>query len=138
MSTWPELELGSHLVRGLAAVALFVVMAVAFVGAPFGAPAGFEGEPNITASIGYAMFNIASDAEGLVGSEGFLVAFEIIDLVLVAALAAAVLLARRESGGQVVSRLVADGGRELKRTLVGDGGDDDAADRTRETPGGER
>lgn len=93
MTTRPRLKLGSHLVPGLAAVALFVVLAAAFLSAQFPAPQGF-GDGSITASIGYAMFNL----QGPLPSEGFLVAFEIIDVVLVAALAAAVMLARREAG----------------------------------------
>ncbi|WP_423751327.1 proton-conducting membrane transporter [Salinirarus marinus] len=113
MTTKPELKLGSHLVPGLAAVALFVVMAAAFLGAPFGEPAGFPADANITASIGYALFNIDL---GAVGAEGFLVPFEIIDLVLVAALAGAVMLARREEEGSVVT-LLADGGREVRRAM---------------------
>ncbi|MFB6068861.1 MAG: proton-conducting membrane transporter [Halobacterium sp.] len=113
MTTKPELKLGSHLVPGLAAVALFVVMAAAFLGAPFGEPAGFPADANITASLGYALFNIDL---GAVDAEGFLVPFEIIDLVLVAALAGAVMLARREEEGSVVT-LLADGGREVRRAV---------------------
>jgi NADH-quinone oxidoreductase subunit J len=113
MTSKPELKVGSHLVPGLAAVALFVVMAAAFVGAPFGAPQGFPADANITASIGYALFNIDL---GAVDGEAFLVPFEIIDLVLVAALAGAVMLARREEEGSVVT-LLADGGREVRRAM---------------------
>jgi NADH-quinone oxidoreductase subunit J len=104
----PELKLGSHLAPGLAAVALFVVMAAVFLGASFGQAQGFPQDANITASIGYAMFGLDF---GDVPSEGFLVAFEIIDIVLVAALAGAVMLARREQAGKMVTALVTDGGR---------------------------
>ena len=121
MTTKPELKLGSHLVPGLAAVALFVVMVATFVTAPFGEAAGFPADANITASIGYAMFNL-TDLAG-VPSESFLVAFEIIDLVLVAALAAAVMLARRESEGSLVT-LLADGGRTAREAVRRKGGDD--------------
>ncbi|HET7324789.1 MAG TPA: NADH-quinone oxidoreductase subunit J, partial [Halococcus sp.] len=55
-----------------------------------------------TASIGYAMFNLAG---GAYPSEGFLVAFEIIDIALVAALAAAVMLAKTEEGGRIAGAL---------------------------------
>jgi NADH-quinone oxidoreductase subunit J len=122
MTTKPELKLGSHLLPGLAAVALFAVFAATFLTASFGDATGFPTDAHIPASIGYAMFNIGVDqVQGsLVQSEGFLVAFEIIDLVLVAALAAAVLLARREKEGRTITALVADGGRELSRTLTGD------------------
>jgi NADH-quinone oxidoreductase subunit J len=119
MTTKPELKLGSHLLPGLAAVALFAVLAATFLTASFGEATGFPADAQITASIGYAMFNVGVDQVPgtLVESEGFLVAFEIIDLVLVAALAAAILLARRETDGRSVTALVADGGRAFVRTL---------------------
>ncbi len=108
----------STMLPGIVAVALFGVLAVVFLGASFGDAAGFPSGANITASIGYAMFNIFSvEGQSIVQSEGFLIAFEIIDLVLVAALAAAVMLARREGGG-VFSSLRTDGGQES-------GGDDE-------------
>lgn len=107
MTTWPELNIGGHLLRGLAAVALFVVIAAATLAAQFGEPTGFPSDVNITAGIGYAMFNLAG---GPVPSEGFLVPFEIIDVVLVAALVAAIMLARREVGEQLVGALRSDGG----------------------------
>jgi NADH-quinone oxidoreductase subunit J len=113
---WPRLKTGSHLVPGLAAVALFVVMTVAFLGADFGGAAGFPDDASVTASIGYAMFNIGL---GGIESEGFLAAFEIIDMVLVAALAGGVMLARKESGDRVVTALT-DGGREVAAALRGD------------------
>ena len=121
MTSRPELKVGSHLVPALAAVALFVVMAAVILTAPFGSPSGFPGDASIVASIGYAMF----DLDGPVAAESFLVAFEIIDLVLVAALVGAVMLARREEDGASVA-LLADGGRALRRTLgAGDDGDED-------------
>jgi NADH-quinone oxidoreductase subunit J len=110
MTTRPRLKIGSHLIPGLAAVALFIVMAAAFLSANFPTPEGF-GDGSITSGIGYAMFNL----NGPIPSEGFLVAFEIIDFVLVAALVAAVMLARRESGSGPL------GGSEDVRT---DGGND--------------
>ncbi|WP_368409392.1 proton-conducting membrane transporter [Halorussus gelatinilyticus] len=81
-------------------------MAWLFVGAEFGEAAGFPDGPSITASIGYAMFNI--NAQNAVPSEGMLVVFEIIDLVLVAALVGAVMLARRDDGGEITSALRSD------------------------------
>jgi NADH-quinone oxidoreductase subunit J len=109
MTTGPRLKLGSHLIPGLAAVALFVVLAAVFLTTSFGAAQGFA-DGSITANIGYAMFNIA---QGGIPSEGFLVAFEIIDLVLIAAVAAAVMLARREDDGRLVGleQIRTDGGR---------------------------
>jgi NADH-quinone oxidoreductase subunit J len=99
VTTRPELVDmdGSRLLPGLAAVALFLVMAAAFLTASFGASAGFPGG-SITASIGYAMFDLLELAP--VGSEGFLITFLIIALVLDAALEAAVMLARREEEGE--------------------------------------
>ncbi|KAB1188953.1 MULTISPECIES: NADH-quinone oxidoreductase subunit J [Haloferax] len=114
MTTKPQLKLGSHLVPGLAAVALFVVMAVVFLGASFPNPQGFAEGANLTASIGYTMFNLGF---GSVEGESMLVAFEIIDLVLVAALVGAVLLARREGESGEMRTILADGGQELKCTL---------------------
>ncbi len=100
---------------GLAAVALFVVLAVVFLGASFGDAQGFANGANITASIGYAMFNIGNvGGQRLVHGEGFLMAFEIIDLVLVAALVGAVMLASREDSGiltTATSPMRTDGGR---------------------------
>ncbi|WP_318570156.1 proton-conducting membrane transporter [Salinigranum marinum] len=122
MTTKPELDLGSHLVPGVAALALFVVMAVAFLSAEFPAPQGFPADANITASIGYAMFNLDF---GSVPAESFLVAFLIIAIALDAAIDGAIILARRESDGETVS-LLTDGGRELKRAVLGDDADGDA------------
>jgi NADH-quinone oxidoreductase subunit J len=115
-TTKPELDLGSHLVPGVAALALFVVMAGAFLTAEFPAPQGFPSDANITASIGYAMFDLDF---GSVPSESFLIAFLIIALALDTAIDGAIILARRESDGETVS-LLADGGHELKRALLGD------------------
>lgn len=95
MTTSPDLRTSKKQAIGVLAVALFLVQAATFLAADFEAAATFDGATGITAAIGYALFNL--DA-GTVPSEGFLVPFEIIDVVLVAALAAAVMLARRESG----------------------------------------
>lgn len=114
MTTRPRLQLGGHLLPGLAAVALFVVMTAAFLRAEFPAPQGF-GSGSITASIGYALF----DLSGPIASEFFLVAFEIMGVLLVAALVAAVMLARRESdlgplSGPGSSDVRTDGGTETE------------------------
>ena len=105
MTTSPELYRGSK-AAGLAAVALFAVLAAVFVGAGFSGGAGFPADVSITASIGYLLFDFPSYAS--VGGEGFLAAFEIIDVVLVAALVGAVMLARREGGDP----LSVEGGEE--------------------------
>ncbi|MDL5363681.1 proton-conducting membrane transporter [Halalkalicoccus sp. NIPERK01] len=113
MPTRPRLRLGGHLLPGLAAVALFCVLAFVFVTASFPAPQGFPDGANITANIGYAMFNI--DA-GEVPAEGFIVAFFAIAIVLDAALDGAVMLARKEEAeppeGLVPERGGFEGGEE--------------------------
>jgi NADH-quinone oxidoreductase subunit J len=124
VTTKPRLRLGKHLLPGLAAVALFGVMAATMLSASFGDPAGFGEVGSITRNIGYAMFDID---QGAAQSEGFLVVFEVIDIVLVAALVGAVYLAKRDDGGTLRTALsiddeeddavAADGGRR-------EGGDD--------------
>ena len=101
-AVWPRLNLGTHLWRGIGAVALFVVLAYTFLRAPIGEAAGFPEGASITASLGMALFNFGGAA---VPAEGFLAPFEIIDVVLVAALVAAVMLARRDVGGRVAGAL---------------------------------
>ena len=118
--TSPSLRIGAHLVRGLGAIALFGALAWIVLRATIGAPAGFPADASITASIGYAMFNLPG---GAVPAEGMLAAFEIIDVVLVAALVAAVMLARRETGGSVRSALRSDPDSGDVTTRA-DGGDD--------------
>ncbi|WP_129115228.1 proton-conducting membrane transporter [Halegenticoccus tardaugens] len=120
MTSKPRLKLGSHLVPGLAAVALFFVMALAFAGASFPSPEGFGPNANVTASIGYAMFDLTDF--GSIGSEGFLAAFIIIAIVLDAAIDAAVFLAKREEDGSVVTALT-DGGRDLLKGSGAERGD---------------
>ena len=126
MTTRPRLNLGTHLIPGLVALALFVVLALVFLTASFPAPQGFDGAP-ITPSIGYAMFDLAG---GQIPSESFLIAFEIIDLVLIAALAAAVMLARREGDGKLVGieEIRTDGGHSRDSTTDADADPDSGSD----------
>jgi NADH-quinone oxidoreductase subunit J len=114
MTTRPRLEIGSHLWRGLSAIALFALLAVVFFGAGFPDPAGFEGVGEITPVIGYAMFGLEHPQQVVesTGTESFLIAFLIVAVVLDAALEAAVMLARREVGGEIVSALRIPGGEE--------------------------
>ncbi|MBV0924642.1 proton-conducting membrane transporter [Halomicroarcula limicola] len=134
MTNRPELNTEGNYVAGLAAVALFVVLGAVFVGVSFPTPAGFGEGAAITKSLGAAMFDIAPGAlmgegESAVPSEGFLVAFEVIDVVLVAALVGSIMLARREEAGDIVglgvgdddddTAVAADGGEEVET-----GGDD--------------
>jgi NADH-quinone oxidoreductase subunit J len=108
MTTRPRLHTSSTQVVGLVAFVLFGVLAAVFLTADFGSHATFEGATGITASIGYAMFNL--DA-GSLPSEGFLIAFEIIDVVLLGALAAAVMLGKRDDEEESdESVTMADGG----------------------------
>lgn len=111
MTTRPRLYTNGKQAVGLVAFALFAVFAAVFLTADFGTAAGFGGKP-ITATIGYAMFNL--DA-GVLPSEGFLVAFEIIDVVLIAALAAAVMLATRDDDEEPDSSVATDGGSNQGR-----------------------
>ena len=110
MTTRPRLRLGSHLLPGLIAVALFGVFVLAILRSSFGDPVGFPEDASIVANIGFALLDI--DAGG-VPVEGFLVAFIAIALVLDAALDGAVMLAKREPDEAVET----DGG-----TTAGDGG----------------
>ena len=101
MTNKPEFKSDLNLLPGLAAAVLFVVMAAVFLGAEFGAPAGFPENASVVASLGYAMFDITGSFVPIEG-EGMLAAFEIIDIVLVAALVGSVMLARRDAplGGE--------------------------------------
>jgi len=95
----PEFADDLNFVPGLAAVALFAVMAAVFVGAGFeSATAGFPADASITASLGYVLMDLngTSLAEA---TPGFLAAFIIIAVLLDAALDGAVFLADREDQG---------------------------------------
>ena len=131
MTNKPSLNTEGSLVAGLAAVALFVVLAVVFLTASFPAPAGFPDGAAVTKSLGAAMFDIAPSAimdegEAAIPGEGFLVAFEIIDVLLVAALVGAVMLARREEAGEIVS--LGSGTDEPDDAIAADGGEIDGGD----------
>jgi NADH-quinone oxidoreductase subunit J len=120
----PRLKLGGHLVPGLAAVALFAVLALVFLQSSFGEAQGFEQGASITASIGYAMFNIDPDAVSgaVVSGEGFVVAFVLIAIALDVAIDGAVFLAKRDDEEGGIGAVLTDGGREIRETLRG--GDD--------------
>jgi NADH-quinone oxidoreductase subunit J len=113
MTTRPELNTTGSLLPGLAAVALFVVMAVAILRASFGDPQGFAADAGITASIGYAMFDLEM---GSVPGESFLAALIVVAVALDAALDGSLLLAKREEDGSPVA-LLADGGRRVRDRL---------------------
>lgn len=108
MTTRPRLQLGRHLLNGLIAVAIFGVFSFVIVRAELGDAAGFPSDESITANIGFALLNVPST----IPTEGFLVGFILIAFVLDAALDGAVLLARREEEGRMVTALSARGGEE--------------------------
>lgn len=91
MTTRPRLYRGEK-TAGLIAVALFVFLAAVFLTSGFGTSGPFP-EGSVTASIGYAMFNLPGAD---VGGEGFLVSFVLIAVVLDAALDGAVMLAKKD------------------------------------------
>lgn len=113
--TKPNVKRDLDVVSGLAALALFVVMAAVFLRATFDAPAGFEEGASVTASLGYAMFNITGGFVPIAG-EGMLAVFLIIALVLDAALEGSIMLARRDSDEQ---EAVPDGGTPTERESIG-------------------
>lgn len=111
MVSRPELKADTNYLNGLAAVVLFVVLVAVFLTAGFDAPAGFE-DGSLVAGIGYALMDL--HAESVVPVEGFLMAFELVGVVLVAAVVAAVTLARHdtdENSGLVTA--LTDGGQPV-------------------------
>lgn len=97
MTTRPQLRIGRHLLPGLIAVGLFIVLASIALISSFPSADGFPDNAHITAAIGFSFFNI--DA-GDVPAEGFLAAFLIIAIVLDAALDGAVMLATRDDNNE--------------------------------------
>lgn len=91
---------------GLAALALFAVLAVVFVTATFDAPAGFAGV-SVTEAIGYALFDMVESSS--IVTEGFLVSFILIAVVLDAALDGTVMLAQTDDESE---RFSGDGDTE--------------------------
>jgi len=132
----PELQSDISYTKGLAALALFVVMAAVVFAADFGPAQGFPSDANVTESIGYAMFNLDL---GSVPAEGFLVAFLLIAVVLDVALDGALYLAKRENeDDETLTALIADGGRTLRRTVADDGVDGDETHGDAADDGGDR
>jgi NADH-quinone oxidoreductase subunit J len=112
MTSRPRLATNVNYVNGIAALALFAVLAYVFVTAGLEPPRGF-GEGSIVASIGYAMFDLVDLVPEEHGNtEGFLVAFLTIAVVLDAALDGAVMLARRDDEGES-PQTATDGGRPV-------------------------
>ncbi|ARS90939.1 NADH-quinone oxidoreductase subunit J [Natrarchaeobaculum aegyptiacum] len=112
MTSRPRLRLEGNLAPGLLAVALFVLMALVVLNTGFSAmPTNPFDVDSVTAAIGYALFDLAPlQAEaGVTGTEPFLAAFLLVAVVLDAALDAALVLAKREEGGEPVSPLQSTG-----------------------------
>jgi NADH-quinone oxidoreductase subunit J len=123
MATRPEFAVEANYQNGLAAGVLFVVFAAVFVTATFPDPVGFPDDASLVAGIGYALVDLT--AQSPVETEGFLAAFELVGIILVAALVAAVMLASHEServSGMVTA--LADGGSERESSDNEDGGAD--------------
>jgi len=108
VTTRPRLERNKRQAVGLLAFVLFGVLSAVFLAAEFGTPAGFPGDGSITASIGYAMFDLDG---GTFDAEGFLITFLVIAMVLDAALDAAVMLGSREEAEEGFLPLT-DGGED--------------------------
>ncbi|MEF8826382.1 MAG: hypothetical protein V5A27_08615 [Halapricum sp.] len=90
----PQMAEDFNPVAGVAALALFGVLAAVFLTAEFGAPQGFQEGASVMEGIGYALFDFVGQSPLV--EEGFLFAFLAIAVVLDAALDGALLLARRE------------------------------------------
>jgi NADH-quinone oxidoreductase subunit J len=103
MTTRPRLiSLDRSLITGLIAVGLFAVMAAIFLSAEFGASAGFPDGVSTITGIGYALLGEVSSAgpEAVYdNSENFLVALILLAVLLDAALDGALMLAKRDDGG---------------------------------------
>jgi NADH-quinone oxidoreductase subunit J len=108
MTSRPRLHTSGKQLVGLVAFVLFGVLVAVFLTADFGTAETFAGAEDITAAIGYSLFDL--DA-GSIPAEGFLVSFLLIAVVLDAALDATVMLATRDED-EPDETAVADGGRE--------------------------
>jgi len=91
------IDLDRGLLPGLVAVGLFVLMFAVFVTEGFGDPAGFP-DASVVGSIGYAL--VGAGEVGGIETENFLVALILVAIVLDAALDGALMLAKRDDGGE--------------------------------------
>jgi NADH-quinone oxidoreductase subunit J len=124
MTSKPRLATDANFLQGVGAALLFLVMGYVFVIAPFGNPAGFA-DGSITATIGYSLLDLTDLAAH--ETEGFLVAFIVIAVVLDAALDGSVMLARREDEEGTIVTALTDGGRRIGGRVsenTDDGGED--------------
>ncbi|SDJ51535.1 hypothetical protein SAMN05216226_104180 [Halovenus aranensis] len=106
MTTGPRLiEIDRSLVPGLIAFVLFGIMSAVFLTADgtglfewvFTDPAGFP-DTSIVGGIGYALIGAAE--QGVEATENFVVALILIAVLLDAALDGALMLAKRDDGGE--------------------------------------
>ena len=101
MTTRPELiDIDRSLLPGLIAVGVFALFTAIIFSAEFGSIAGFtEGGISIVEDIGYALIGVPG--EGTIdGTEDFLVALLLVAVLLDAALDGALMLAKRDDGGE--------------------------------------
>jgi NADH:ubiquinone oxidoreductase subunit 6 (subunit J) len=103
MTTRPRLiDLDRSIVPGLIAVALFGIMTAVFMATGFGNPSEFTDGVSIVSGIGYALLGAPEQVtvnSDTIPTENFLVAFILIAVLLDAALDGALMLARRDEGG---------------------------------------
>lgn len=100
MTRRPQLRLGSHLLPGIIAIAVFGVFLAMIAVSEFDFPdAGFPTDESVVQNIGFALLNI--DA-GAIPADGFLVPLLTVAVVLDAALGGAIMLATRDEdeGGE--------------------------------------
>lgn len=101
MTTRPQrVPFGKNLLPGVIAIALFAIMASVFLTSTFDPatlPTGFE-ESGIVSDIGYSLLGAGEQADLPV--EDFLVALILLAILLDAALDGALMLAKRDEGGE--------------------------------------
>ena len=127
MTNGPQLRLGSALLPGILAVALFAIIALVVINTPFNGMEGFPEGISVTSEIGYAMLDLTplQSTEGSMGAtEPFLISFFLAAIVLDAALDASIVLAKREEGGESVSAYATTSSSSDDETAVTDGGED--------------
>lgn len=100
MTTRPQLiELDRRLLAGLIPLGLFVIIAAITLTTEFGESVSFaEGGFSIVADIGYAL--IGAPEQGAIDVDDFLVALVLVAVLLDAALDGALMLAKRDEGGE--------------------------------------
>jgi len=99
MTTRPScIDFDRTLIPGLIAVGLFGLLSLAFLTEGFSEAAGFP-DVSIVGGIGYAIIGAPAEA-GVAGTASFFVALILLAIVLDAALDGALMLAKRDEGGE--------------------------------------